>query len=423
MTQKLEINKKILIISHNAMNASSNCGRTIMEMFCSCESENLAQLFLHKDTPNSNICTNYYSVTDFDIRDSLIKFKKPGKRVQLNEAGATKEEEVRYGEGSKRKSHMVFMRNLAWGFNTWFTKDLKKWLNEFNPDIIFFMGGCYVFSHKLALKISRYLKKPMITFWGDDYYLNNALKNGILGGINNSYFKYIMRKTIRLSEYICLDEMMEKDYSIAFKKAGHCIYTSSSMKPFADKLSNERITMSFLGNISIQRYKSLKEIASIIQKEKLQIDLNVYTGEKRAWILENIIGVNGLNYKGAVDYCQVLEIMGNSDILVHVEDFSESSINEVKYSFSTKIADSLCSNRCLFAYGPASVASIKYLIDNKCAIVATNSEELEENLKNIVSNRKIMSEFASRGLQVASSNHNSEINWGKIVSIVEKVSK
>lgn len=414
--------KRILIISHNCMNESQNNGRTLMEFFNNYTPDNVAQLFLHNGVPTAPFCEKYFCVTDFDVIRSLLKFKKTGRivaRGSMEAEGSEGESEI-YKKGSQRKSYYVLARNAMWGLNTWFNSSLKKWLADFNPDVVFFFGGGYVFSMRIALKISKYLNKPLVTFWGDDYYINNAMAKGFWGPLNNRIYPRTMKKIIASSEYVCLDELMKNDYAKLFKKDGYSIYTASSIKPFADKKAEDKITMSYIGNISINRYKSLIDIAKVIVKNKLPIDFNVYTSEKREWILNNILNVDGLNYKGSVAYDEVKNVMASSDVLVHVEDFSPKSRDEVRYSFSTKIADSLSCNRCLLAYGPADVASIQFLADNACAVVATDFQTLENNMTAMCEDNSILSATAERALVVAAKYHNVEINQMALSKIINE---
>lgn len=420
--KKADGGRKILIISHNAMDLSSNNGRTLMEFFGGCEPANIAQLFLHKDKPTAEFCDNYYMITDFDIKESLFRFREAGRRVERNRSPEmTESEQNVYNIGSRRNSAVVFARNFAWGLNTWFGKKLKEWLKNFNPDVVFYMGGGYIFSIKLALKIASYLDRPLISFWGDDYYLNRAMDRGFLGKWNAARYGKFFKKIIFKSEYVCLDELMQTDYEKTFGKKGHTIYTASGLEPFEDKPAGDKLVMSFLGNISINRYKSLIDIAEVIRERELPIEFSLYTAETRSWILDNVLNVPGLNYKGKIAYDEVKKVMRDSDILVHAEDFSPQSAAEVKYSFSTKIADSLASNRCLFAYGPPEVASVKYLADNKCAVIAGSKEEIAERLTELTENKELLRRFAAKGRAVAELNHNCAKNYEKLGVIIDKV--
>lgn len=295
---------------------------------------------------------------------------------------------------------------------------MKNWLKEFNPDVIFFYGSNYRFCERLVMKIAKFLQIPIVTYWVDDYYVNALATNSLLGAINTALYKHTTKKLMKKSEFIALNEMMKKEYEKTFQKKGNVIYTTSELLPFADKAIGKKLIMSFIGNISLKRYENLIDIANCITENALPIEFNVYSAETREWILDKLQNINGLNFKGSVPYEKTLSIMERSDILVHVESFDSETVRRVMFSLSTKIADSLCSNRCLFAYGPKNVASMNYLIENNCAITVCDREELEKKLKLIVNNDKLLKNTAAKALQTAAANHSAEKNHKKLYQIL-----
>ena len=111
----------------------------------------------------------------------------------------------------------------------------------------------------------------------------------------------------------------------------------------------------------------------------------------------------------------------SSEILVHTEAFDEDSIDLVKNSVSTKIADSLASGIVLFAYGPSQVASMRHLIDNECAIIATSKEDLKARLQRAFSDKALRDEKAQKALEVAFENHDSRVAGKKVRGVFENI--
>ena len=61
----------------------------------------------------------------------------------------------------------------------------------------------------------------------------------------------------------------------------------------------------------------------------------------------------------------------------------------VRFSVSTKIAESLMYGPCLIAYGPEGIASIDYLKENNAAYVISRPEDLEKGLEEILTNKEL----------------------------------
>ena len=92
----------------------------------------------------------------------------------------------------------------------------------------------------------------------------------------------------------------------------------------------------------------------------------------------------------------------------------------MKYSVSTKIADSLASGTCLLAYGPAEVASIEYLIENEAAFCATSEDELASVLTELLTNEEKRELIVKNALALAKKNHDSEANCRMIKETLEE---
>ncbi len=415
----MEQQNKILIISHNAMLSTNNNGRTMSELFNWCDKDNIAQLFFHKDIPDADFCDNYFRVTDFDIKDSVLRLKKAGSKIEKETAKSQNEaEKAVYGNNSAKKPLVRLLRNLAWGLNTWKTKALKNWLKDFSPNVIFFYGSDAVFSLKIAMWVSKFCCAPIVCYWVDDFYFSKNMDLGAIGKLNHKIYKRVTKKLISSSKNVCLTELMAHDYELEFGVKCETLYTTSSMTEFIQRDFCDPIKLSFVGNISWNRYKSIIDIANIIREKKLAIDFSVYTAEDRAWILDNIKNVEALNYKGRLEYSEVKKTMEQSDVLLHVEAFDAESIEGVKYSFSTKIADSLSSGKPLLAYGPKNVASIDFLLRNQCAMCATSKSELEQCLIKIASSKNLK-EIREKQLNVAKIYHNKNKNIKQIQQILQ----
>ena len=67
MYEKKETFPKVLVISHNVFSNTSNMGRTLKNFFIGWDKDSLAQLYLRSEIPTTNVCENYFRITDFDM--------------------------------------------------------------------------------------------------------------------------------------------------------------------------------------------------------------------------------------------------------------------------------------------------------------------------------------------------------------------
>ena len=101
-------------------------------------------------------------------------------------------------------------------------------------------------------------------------------------------------------------------------------------------------------------------------------------------------------------------------LVIHTESFDSGIREIIKYSVSTKIADSLINGPCILAYGPEGIASIDYLKTNNAAYVITDPEDLENGLREIMTNGDLRTEIVKNARTLAAKNHDPAVNPKKI---------
>ena len=415
-------NLRVLIISHNPMNLSENNGRTLRNLFSEMKAESISHLFFHGGEIDAPFCNSFYRITDFEIRDSLLRFRKPGKVLFPNDYDSNQEKENKeYVKYCEKPPFMRFLRDFAWGFGTWKTRKLKEWLKEISPNVIFFYGSDSAFCQRIANWVSNYLKIPMLIYWVDDCYLKLKKQKGFITKLNNHRFMRISKKNILKSKNLCITPAMAKAYENEFGNRFEVLFNSSFLEPFAKRAIEKPLKMSYLGNIGLGRCESLLKIGSIIDEHKLPIVFSVYSNEKRENLLAKIKSGKGLTFCGGLSYDEVLKVMNDSDVLIHVEDFSSENVEYCRYSLSTKIADSLASNRCLLCYGPSEIASIDYLAESAGALVASDESELCSVLLKICEDTSVIYTTAERGLELFKNNHSSKTISDKLFKHLNKL--
>ena len=146
--------------------------------------------------------------------------------------------------------------------------------------------------------------------------------------------------------------------------------------------------------------------------------VDVYSEESRSEILDELTLENGICFHGYIGADEVKKVMGSSLALIHTESFDQDISNLVKYSVSTKIADSLASGTCIFAFGPKDIASIDYLYMNQSAIVANSDQELKEQLELLIIDSNTRHIVEQNALYLAKKNHDSYANTELIRKIL-----
>lgn len=417
---------RILVISHNVFSMTGNMGKTLISYFKDFGKENLAQFYIHSEVPTSDICINYYRVTDKEMIKSVFGFKA-GKA--LNESDIDKNRKTSrtdsgaeariYQKGRKRTPLIYIMRNLWWRLGHWNNKSFKKWVDDFNPDCVFFASGDYAFMYDIALKTAESRNIPLYISCMDDYYLNNKNSSRLLGDFQHRYFMKSVNRAMRYSSAIfCICDGMSRDYKKLFNKKCVTLHTAAS---FDGRLEGEKKRkISYIGNLGYNRHLQLVSIGRALKKSGEDIEyIDVYSAEKRDEILKFMTPENGIIFHGSISADEVKHVMAESLAVIHTESFDEDIKNTVRYSVSTKIADFLMSGTCILAYGPADVSSIKYLSDNNAAYCITESDELANGIKDLLNNEETRTYILKNALILANKNHRPNSSFETVFNTIK----
>ncbi len=403
---------KILVVSHNVFSKTGNMGKTLCSYFENFNKEDLAQFYIHSEVPTVDICENYYRVTDKEMIKSILGFKagtvlgSNNIDIDRNTSRTDSGGDAKLYQKARKRTPLIYLaRNLWWRLGHYNTKKFNAWVDEFNPDCVFFVSGDYAFMYDIALKIAKKKNIPLYISCMDDYYFNNKNANRFLGDFQHKAFMKSVKKAIDYSSALfCICDSMSKDYNKYFNKKCITIHTAAS---FGSQLAaNKTNQISYIGNLGYNRHLQLVDIGKELKKFDLAVNhIDVYSSEIREEILKYMIDENGIVFHGSIPADEVKKVMAESLAVIHTESFDENMKNSVKYSVSTKIADSLMSGTCILAYGPEEIASIKYLSDNDAAICINSKDDLKTGLEELLNDEKRRNEVINNAVNLAKKNH------------------
>lgn len=417
---------KVLVISHNCFSRSTNMGKTLSSYFGAFSREEIAQFYIQPETTEETFpCRQYYRFTDRDALRSLFPIGTYGRVMRETKTDAGKDGGMTgwlYRRGRKRTAGVYFLRNLLWKCSRWDTKQFWQWAENFDPDVVFLASGDYGFLYDLAGRVAARLGKPLVISCVDDYYLYNRNENSLLGRLSHRSFLKTVHRTMRQAKavFVICDSMKEA-YETLFRKKCYVLRTGAEKWPQAETMGGQ---LSYIGNLDNQRYQGLVEMGRTlraISKPGLPQYLDVYSGERDPAILREMTEENGICFHGAVPPEMVKSVMARSMAVVHVESFGERERNIVRFSVSTKIAESLMNGPCLIAYGPEGIASVDYLKKHGAAYTITSPEQLAQGLEAILSDEKLRLRIVARARELAQANHSMEKNQAKVRKWLEEI--
>lgn len=420
---------RLMVISHNCFSKSGSNGRTLANFFINWPKESLSQFYIINEVPDSDICSNYFRVTDIEALKSCYKKVEVGRRIdvqnlQTEERSKDGNLNKIYNRSRKRTPIFYIVRNFIWNRNKWKNEKYESWINDFNPNVVFLQVGDYAFMIRIALDIALNRNIPVVIYNCEDHYLKEKKSFSPLYKYYRLDYKHQVEKLFKYSSFsIYNSEMLKYSFQNQFKIESDVIMTSTNITPLENKMVNAPLKVSYLGNLGLGRHVSLIEIAEELHELDANIYLDVYGKSRDEKVEKSLSECAGVKFKGFVPYDEVVNIMQRSDILVHVENFSSYYQWYLKHAFSTKISDCLGSGTCLFIYAPKSIAFTKYLSDNNAACVVTDKNSLQESLEHILADDQLRKNIADNALILSHLNHDANTNAIKIRDIIFRIAE
>lgn len=409
---------RILIISRSPWRRDNSFGNTYSSIFRDMKDVEIANIYLADGLPEyeKNV-TAYYQVSERELVES---FKHPFSSVKVgkityaeNTSDTPKAIDPSYlAIGKTRRWPIMFLaRDFIWKIGKINYDGMEKFVEGFNPDIIFlpYYYATYVF--RIALRLQKKLNIPMTGEACLDIYSLKQISFDPFFWINRFYIRKWIRKAARNSSSIYLiSEKMRKDYTKFLKIPCKILYKipDYSRKQTEFLGVHQPVRFLFTGNIAANRWKSLGLLAEALKHNQYG-HLDIYTSTPITTKMQKALNVDGFSkIHSPVSQEEVIKLQNEADVLVHAESFDIKNKQIIRYSISTKIMDYLCTGRTILAIGPNDVASIEYLANNDAALVATNKRQIIKLVSAFKQNDSIIEEYSKKGLSFARTNMNAE---------------
>lgn len=406
--------KKILVFSHNCFSQTSNNGKTLSNIFSHFPPEELCQFYLSdNEHPDFTICKDFFQITDSEILNSYFQLRSNVGRTLTNKFNNSKtlNQKTNNFKPKRINDTRTILRNILWRFSKWKSLKFSTWLQEQNPRCIFFVGGNYTFSHRIARIISETYNIPLITYFTDDYILYPIYK-----GLLSKLYKHTLTKCYKATVYksdllFCIGDMMSSEYSKYFRREFNsimnCVDPSESINIKENNSSNLRI--SYFGGLHLKRADAILTFSEYLKKNissncPLNVEIFVYTFSSIDNKTKKIFQKNNVILQLPVKGDDLKKAISDSNILLHVESNDEIIKSYTKLSVSTKIPEYFISNRPVIGYGPSDVASMRLLSDNNLGLVIDSQSKFQDNnidLKELLESQKKRAFFAEKAYKYA----------------------
>lgn len=409
---------RILLLSNVPLRKDNSMGNTLLNLFGELEDIELANIYTRNGIPDIEI-SEAFCITERMIISSLFQKCTPGKKVDNVDGNQrntnTKEHGIVRFMRVHRWTIFFWLQNLTWRIGKWKSAELKQFVEKYDPDVVVAVFLNLEYLNRLLLHtLSLTNAKLVLCAWDNNYSLKQFYLSPFRW-IRHFIDRIFMRKVVRKADlFYVISEIQKRDYEKYFGKTCRILTKGADFAEPPDFKEQHHVPLQlvFTGNIAMNRWKSLKMIADVLEninQDGVKAQLCIYTTTPLTRKMKRDLNRGKSSFlKGSVPSDRIAEIQKNADLLVHVEAMDLENRLLVRQSFSTKIVDYMKAARPILAVGPKEVASMDHLVKNDCAIVAENEEELDKKLRSVLANPSELKKLVENAYACGFQYHNKQ---------------
>lgn len=429
---------KVLIVSRATWDDTRGTSSTLSNLFADYDPDKIAHIYIESKQPNTKCCYRFFQISEFSLVHKLYRWRlktghafdiRNGEVSQVSEKIAAQEADAMYYVRGHRSPLYSFLREVLWSFNGWKSKELRSFIKEFDPDVVWMDGSPLPLMNRLYNYVLKVAKKPASIFMQDDVYTYESCGVDFFAKIRKWHLRRTVLRVVKQCDNMFVaSPKMKREYDRIFGVNSTFIAKSIDFDENSFTITDPHapIRMVYMGQVIYGRIYSLIAIAETLKKinsDGVKLQLSIYTNNQISEDLKLRLLVDGSVFlKDPVPYTEVQKVIAENDIVVFVESFDPRFCKLARLSFSTKISDYLASGKCILAVGPEDSAPIEYFQEEDAALVATKMEAVEEQMLKL-SNEIVVREYAQKAKECALRNHDRKEMDGIIYTKLQELAQ
>mgnify|MGYP006067826943 CR=1 FL=1 len=398
---------RVMLISASPINMQTSIGNTFLNILAELDDIELFSIYTRSGSPDFGYIREALVVSEIGLVKSIINRDYTANKitkVDIDSADDRIKNSKLEGFAKKHSSDTLrIVKNIVWKFTPWKKCGIKEFIKEVDPDIIFTLFCSDTEVNDLILYTKMNSDAKLVLYAWDDHYSWCKFSVNPVLWISKLLSRRKMRKVFKLSSKMyVISDLQKQDYEIEFKKP-LTVLTKGAVFEKDTKINhniNPVLQLRYTGNIGNGRWTTLAIIVDAlkkINKNEIKAQLQIYSATPITKKIRQALECDSISsFMGNVSSDKIPYIQSEADILIHIESFKKREKRLVRQSFSTKIVDYLAMAKCIFAAGPADVASIDYLIKNDAAVVATSKNEIENKLRMLTEHHEMIARYGEK---------------------------
>ncbi|MBO5086499.1 MAG: glycosyltransferase [Paludibacteraceae bacterium] len=270
--------------------------------------------------------------------------------------------------------------------------ELKKWIEEIQPDVIYMVIGSLIDCKLLNDVLDFYPNVRSVVHFYDDWQID-APKNSICPFLYRRKLNIELNRIFsRVNVSMAISEAMVVEYEKRYGRKFCFFHNPVDIGRFSivEKLNLKKDvkTIVYLGRVDKDNFDVINDVIDVVDKlnsdgVKLKFDIYTNYNTQKSFLEMNLHKSSNLRVLPYVDHNKIAEVLINySDILLLPNSFKEKSNIYTKYSISTKLMEYLASKKPVLVYAPNDIAITQFCEKHKCAVILDKKDK--QSLFNLI---------------------------------------
>jgi hypothetical protein len=417
---------KILVCTANSWNSRVG-DNTFPLLLEGLPKENISNLFIREETPDSPVCDNYFRISEGKVMKSIFKHSvKTGEKVVKgteDNSQLQNEQKELYSKKARFYYLKLFIRELIWFMGKWKTKELDQFIEEASPDIVIYEMSRYIHLNSIIRYIIKKSGARGIGCFWDDTFTYKQEKS-----IGYKALRFFQRKNLKrlageTKEFFAITPKTKREADEFFNIS--CTVLTKAITEFSEyeePKEKETLKMLYTGNLAIGREETMLLIANALKelnKDGKKITLDVYTNTALGDKYKNGLNTEFSRLYDAIPQSEAIEKQKEADILLFVEALKDDN-KIARLSFSTKITDYYAAGKCIFAVGNKDLAPVELFIEEDSAVVVTSADELQEKISQLI-NMETLKKYSARAYEAGKRSYSAEVVKEKFFTVLNGI--
>jgi len=429
---------RVLIVYNSRINTFDQHGVSIRGWFADWPKENLAQIYSGIENEEAS-----FSSSNFQLGIKERRFGKYFFKLKKSSFGQSSYS-VSLDDKSKNINKYNFLSLLktkisGWLVNTglWelifspkLSKEMIKFVEDFNPQIIYCQGYSLTFAW-LPVMIHNKTRTPICFQTGDDWpshlYKNSIISILVRPIVNKAVKTLISKSVLRLANGKLMSDVFNERYGVSFGINMMCDnikrFQNANIYQVVDKSS---ISIVYSGNLGSGRWMSiidLCEAVEMLDNEGLNISVVAFASTIPPEGVNELLKYSNLQILPNPSHDDLPSYLKGADILFLPETFDSNQAESVRLSISSKAHLYMLSEKPILVYGSSINGIVSYAEEGgwACIVKEKSRIKLSQSILQLINDSVYRNILIEKGKIVAQRNHDSILIRSNFEELMQSV--